>query len=124
METPKRLNEVLPPEKRVIEALKLVDVLGKTLVLHAAQPLSTTDTGWYKMDVSIENQPTHFHVTVNQEQITSILKYLNEQKAYPVLVRLVSYGKSYAMVDPEEYGSKPLTQTQPSLLPENKDQPK
>lgn len=124
MNTPKRLYEVLPPEKRMIESLKVTDLLAKTLVLHSATTSTAANVVYAKLTVSVPPSPVQYYVTVNQEQITSIISYLLEVNAFPVLVKFVTSGKSYALVDPEEYGSKPAPTSNPPDQTTDKEQPK
>ena len=106
MSTVKRLYEILPADKRIVESLQMQDIKGKTLTLHGATLQTAGGVVYAKMTVSVDPSVNQFYVTANQEQITSIVKFVMDANAFPVSVKIVSMGKSYAMVDPLEYGAK------------------
>jgi hypothetical protein len=120
----KKLYEVLPPEKRIIESLKLIDIVGKTLILHGATTQKAGEVTYAKLTVSLDPSPIQFYVTANQEQITAIVAFLIEANAFPVQVKIITAGKSYSIVDPD-YGVKPADQpTLPGLEQPNKEETK
>ena len=120
----KRLYEVLPPDKRMLETLKIADCLHKPMVLQSAEKLSAGDTQYRKLTISFPPSGALYTLTVNAEQIVSVIDFLRAASLFPVLVKLVPSGKSYAMVDPVEYGTNPSATIQPTLIPDDKDNPK
>ncbi len=102
----KRLNEVLPPEQRLIDTVSLAAIVDKPLIVHEAAPLAADKPSFWMATVEVEKDHTRYKITVSQQQIISTFKWLIDNKALPVLVMIVNLGKSYAVVDPVDYHKK------------------
>lgn len=103
MDAIRGLNTILPPERRIVTTSRLSDLLKKPLILHGSTFSKAGETEYAHMTISIGDLPARYGVTANQTQIVNTVKFVDENKAYPIRVMFVPVAKSYAIVDPDDY---------------------
>lgn len=111
MET-KSLYDVLPPALQVVAQVALVKLVDRKLILQDAKLATAGDTTYSHLTLYDEVTKEVIKATANQTQIAEVCKFLLDQSALPVYVKIINHGKSYAMVDPS-YNTTSASPTNP-----------
>lgn len=108
METPKRLNEILPVEKRLTVHTLTSEILDKEITITRIDKPVLDTAKFYTAYYVVKGESVPRITLFNQEQITGVFDYLLENDALPIRVMFILSGKSYAIVDPEEHPKSQL----------------
>lgn len=102
MEKIKKLYDVIPEEKRVIQTVKMAEVVGKPLVIHEVSFTRAGEVDYAMITLTVGDQSTRAKLTANQLQIVEALRFVADKKAFPVSAMVIAYGKSYAITNPPD----------------------
>lgn len=94
MITPKKLDDVLPPEMREFTAHKIVDYLDKDLIIHACREVQGQKGSYMRIVVSLTPESDQFYIATGAAQPVEILSYLDRQRLFPVVAKFVKSGNA------------------------------
>lgn len=85
MITPRKLDEILPPEMAEFSARKMDQYLDQPLVIHSAREVNGQRGVYMRMVVSLTPEGDKFHLATGAAQPVEILAYVAKNLLFPIL---------------------------------------
>jgi hypothetical protein len=95
MATVKKLADVLPSEMREGLSKPFEDYLDKPLVIHTCRSVAGKNGEYMRMVVSLPGEDDQFYLSTGASQIMEVLKYLKENRSFPVEATFTKAGRAY-----------------------------
>lgn len=97
--TLRKLDEIVPKELLGGEVVKLEPYYDKPVIVHYARPVVGNFGEYWRVVISETLDGGQVCVNVGASQPSEVLRYLHEQKAFPVVVRFRKVGRA-TIVEP------------------------
>lgn len=109
------LYKVLPPERRIVETAKMADILEREFYLVSAERITAGEAPNWKMLLEHPVSGARVLVVSSAAMIVPVVEYLKDHDCFPVRVKFIAYGKSYAVTDPGDFTNPAEQETLPGV---------
>lgn len=90
----KSLAEVLPPELQEGVSKPLDEYMDTPLIVHTCREVQGKNGMYMRMVVSEAEDSEQFYLATGASQVVEILRYLKENKYFPVRLKFVQAGRA------------------------------
>lgn len=90
----KKLADILPPELQEAASMPIDDWYDKPLIFHACREVTGTNGVYVRMVVSTPESDDKFYIATGASQVVEIMRWLREQKQFPVSGKFVKAGRA------------------------------
>lgn len=95
--TPKKLDEVLPPELAEFSSEKITEWIDKPLVIHSCREAQGQRGTYMRIVVSEQPDGKKFHLATGASQPMEILSYLDKHLLFPVIGKFIRSGNAIVL---------------------------
>lgn len=94
MAAPKKLGDVLPPELKEGQSEPFEDYLDREIVIHTCRFVAGKNGEYARIVVSLPDKDTQFYLATGASQPVEVLKYLKENRSFPVVATFYRSGRA------------------------------